>query len=68
MNGAPPSVLLLPGWLRPLRGDWSARLEEEVIAASGPVLLAAQSLGCVLPAAWAAARVPRTPPGSMVRC
>jgi len=80
MNGAPPSVLLLPGWLnsgpghwqtrwealhgdrrveqhdwlRPLRGDWSARLEEEVIAAPGPVLLAAHSLGCILVAAWAA--------------
>lgn len=41
-------------WLRPLRGDWSARLEEEVIAAPGPVLLAAHSLGCILVAAWAA--------------
>ncbi|MFT4266430.1 MAG: alpha/beta hydrolase [Xenophilus sp.] len=41
-------------WLRPLRGDWSARLEEAVIAASGPVLLAAHSLGCILVAAWAA--------------
>ena len=41
-------------WMRPLRGDWSARLEEEVIAAPGPVLLAAHSLGCILAAAWAA--------------
>lgn len=41
-------------WLRPLRGDWSARLEEEVLAAPGPVLLAAHSLGCLLVAAWAA--------------
>ncbi len=41
-------------WLRPLRGDWSARLEEEVLAAPGPVLLAAHSLGCIAVAAWAA--------------
>lgn len=41
-------------WLRPLRGDWSARLEEAVLAAPGPVLLAAHSLGCILVAAWAA--------------
>ena len=41
-------------WMRPLRGDWSARLEEEVLAAPGQVLLAAHSLGCVLVAAWAA--------------
>jgi hypothetical protein len=26
-------------WMRPLRGDWSARLEEEVLAAPGPVAL-----------------------------
>lgn len=41
-------------WLRPLRGDWSARLEEEVIAAPSPVVLVAHSLGCILVAAWAA--------------
>jgi predicted alpha/beta hydrolase family esterase len=41
-------------WMRPLRGDWSARLEEEVLAAPGPVVLAAHSLGCILVAAWAA--------------
>jgi uncharacterized protein len=41
-------------WMRPLRGDWSARLEEEVLAASGPVALVAHSLGCQLVAAWAA--------------
>lgn len=41
-------------WMRPLRGDWSARLEEEVLAANGPVVLAAHSLGCILVAAWAA--------------
>lgn len=41
-------------WLRPLRGDWSAQLEEAVLAAPGHVLLAAHSLGCILVAAWAA--------------
>ncbi|KTT23430.1 RBBP9/YdeN family alpha/beta hydrolase [Pseudacidovorax intermedius] len=41
-------------WQRPLRGDWCARLEEEVLAAPGPVLLAAHSMGCLLVAAWAA--------------
>ena len=41
-------------WMRPLRGDWSAQLEEEVLAAPAPVLLAAHSLGCILVAAWAA--------------
>jgi len=41
-------------WMRPLRGDWSARLEEEVLAAPGQVALVAHSLGCVLVAAWAA--------------
>jgi predicted alpha/beta hydrolase family esterase len=40
--------------MRPLRGDWSARLEEEVLAAPGPVALVAHSLGCILVAAWAA--------------
>jgi uncharacterized protein len=41
-------------WMRPLRGDWSARLEEEVLAAPGPVALVAHSIGCILVAAWAA--------------
>lgn len=41
-------------WQRPLRGDWSARLEEEVLAGEGaPVVLVAHSLGCALVAAWA---------------
>ncbi|MBS0608979.1 MAG: alpha/beta hydrolase [Comamonadaceae bacterium] len=40
-------------WMRPLRGDWSARLEEVVADAPGPVLLAAHSLGCILAAWWA---------------
>ena len=41
-------------WMRPLRGDWSAQLEEAVLAAPGPVALVAHSLGCVLVASWAA--------------
>jgi predicted alpha/beta hydrolase family esterase len=41
-------------WQWPLRGDWMAQLEEAVLAAPGPVLLAAHSLGCHLVAAWAA--------------
>jgi predicted alpha/beta hydrolase family esterase len=41
-------------WMRPLRGDWSARLEEEILAAPGQVALVAHSLGCILVAAWAA--------------
>ncbi len=40
-------------WMRPLRGDWMMQLEEAVLAAPGPVLLAAHSLGCMLTAAWA---------------
>ncbi len=41
-------------WLRPLRGDWSARLEDEILAAGdAPVVLVAHSLGCALVAAWA---------------
>ena len=41
-------------WMRPLRGDWSARLEETVVDADGPVVLVAHSLGCLLTAWWAA--------------
>ena len=40
-------------WMLPLRGDWMTQLEEAVLAASGPVVLVAHSLGCVLTAAWA---------------
>jgi predicted alpha/beta hydrolase family esterase len=40
--------------MRPLRGDWSARLEETVADADGPVLLVAHSLGCATTAHWAA--------------
>lgn len=41
-------------WLWPRRGDWMTQLEEAVLAAERPVLLAAHSLGCHLVAAWAA--------------
>ena len=40
-------------WMRPLRGDWIARLEDVVLSADEPVVLVAHSLGCVLVAAWA---------------
>lgn len=41
-------------WVRPLRGDWSARLDEVVADAAGPLVLVAHSLGCILTAWWAA--------------
>jgi len=41
-------------WQWPRRGDWMARLEEVILGSSGPVLLAAHSLGCHLAAAWSA--------------
>lgn len=44
-------------WMRPLRGDWIARLEdvllEQTQALGGPCVLVAHSLGCLLTAAWA---------------
>jgi predicted alpha/beta hydrolase family esterase len=40
-------------WLRPLRGDWIAQLEDQVLTTTEPVVLVAHSLGCVLVAAWA---------------
>ncbi|WP_051237117.1 RBBP9/YdeN family alpha/beta hydrolase [Ottowia thiooxydans] len=41
-------------WMRPLRGDWTARLEEVVLSQEAPIVLAAHSLGCILAAWWAA--------------
>jgi uncharacterized protein len=41
-------------WLWPRRGDWIARLDEELLRCEVPVLLAAHSLGCQLVAAWCA--------------
>lgn len=44
-------------WLRPLRGDWIARLEDVLLARDvercGPAVLVAHSLGCMLAVAWA---------------
>ena len=45
-------------WIRPLRGDWIARLEDVLlsrnVAHDEPAVLVAHSLGCMLVAAWAA--------------
>jgi uncharacterized protein len=40
-------------WHWPRRGDWMARLDEVLLQADTPALLAAHSLGCQLVAAWA---------------
>ncbi|OOG41833.1 alpha/beta hydrolase [Polaromonas sp. A23] len=40
-------------WMRPLRGDWIARLEEVLLACDEAVVLVAHSLGCIQIAAWA---------------
>lgn len=40
-------------WMRPLRGDWIARLEDVLLSCREPVVLVAHSLGCILVAAWA---------------
>ena len=39
-------------WMRPLRGDWIAHLEDVLLSQSGPCVLVAHSLGCLLVAAW----------------
>lgn len=41
-------------WVKPLRGDWIARLEDVLLQCSEPAVLVAHSLGCILTAAWAA--------------
>ena len=45
-------------WMRPLRGDWIARLEDVLLSRDlerdGPAVLVAHSLGCHTVAAWAA--------------
>ena len=40
-------------WMRPLRGDWIARLDEVLLESDGPAVLVAHSLGCIHTAAWA---------------
>ncbi|MBC7436068.1 MAG: alpha/beta hydrolase [Bdellovibrionales bacterium] len=42
-------------FMRPLRGDWIARLEDVLLADERPTVLVAHSLSCILTAAWAAA-------------
>ena len=45
-------------WMRPLRGDWIARLEDVLLSGGfefdEPAVLVAHSLGCIHVAAWAA--------------
>jgi len=41
-------------WMRPLRGDWIARLEDVLLSCDEPAVLVAHSLGCIHTAAWAA--------------
>ena len=41
-------------WMRPLRGDWIARLEDLLLSCDEPAVLVAHSLGCLHAAAWAA--------------
>ena len=41
-------------WMRPLRGDWIARLEEVLLSGDQAAVLVAHSLGCHAVAAWAA--------------
>lgn len=40
-------------WLWPRRGDWMARLDEELLSSERPALLVAHSLACHLVAGWA---------------
>ena len=40
-------------WMRPLRGDWIARLEDVLLSCNEPAVLVAHSLGCIHVAAWA---------------
>jgi predicted alpha/beta hydrolase family esterase len=41
-------------WVKALRGDWVARLEDVLLTRDEPAVLVAHSLGCHLVAAWAA--------------
>lgn len=45
-------------WLQPSREAWVARLEEQVAAAPGCLVLVAHSLGCITLAHWAAQAAP----------
>jgi len=46
-------VLTQSDWIRPLRGDWLARLDDVVSDLKAPVYLVAHSLGCLQVASWA---------------
>ena len=46
-------VLEQHDWMRPLRGDWLARLEDVVSELEAPVYLVAHGLSCIQVAAWA---------------
>lgn len=41
-------------WMTPSCADWVAALEQSIIAAAGPVILIAHSLGCMAVVHWAA--------------
>jgi uncharacterized protein len=41
-------------WLWPRRGDWTARLDDQLLQHETPAVLVAHSLGCQLVAAWSA--------------
>ena len=41
-------------WERPLRGDWTAQLEDVLLSRDEPAVLVGHSLGCMLAAHWAA--------------
>lgn len=41
-------------WQQPRRADWVARLEQQIAAAPGRLVLVAHSLGCITLAHWAA--------------
>jgi predicted alpha/beta hydrolase family esterase len=41
-------------WQTPARADWVARVEEEVGASDGPIVLSGHSLGCTTLAWWSA--------------
>lgn len=48
------TVVEQANWDFPRRGDWIARLEDVILAQSGPIALVGHSLGCHLIDAWSA--------------
>ncbi len=45
-------------WQQPRRADWVARLEQQIAAAPGRLVLVAHSLGCITLAHWASQAAP----------